>query len=289
MSRYARHELGQNFLADPDLIAAVQRLVRTGTSGPIIELGAGDGALTRPLARLGRPVTALEIDPRRARRLALNLRAGSADAAGRVEVVCADILRHRLPDTPHTVVGNLPFHLTTAVIRRLLAEPAWTCAVLIVQWEVARRRAGVGGASMLTASWWPWYDFRLVRRIPAASFRPVPSVDAGLMTMHRRPVPRVTARRDYQTFVKEVFQSPGRGLPEMILRTGRVHRSDLHAWLRRNRIPIRALPKDLTAEHWAELWELTGPAPRSTDRSEGARNAAATRSRQPRWSQGTDR
>ena len=261
MNSHTRQELGQNFLADAHLIAAVQRLVQTETSGPIIELGAGDGALTRPLARLGRPVTALEIDPRRARRLASTLRVGGADSGARVEVVCADILRQRFPDSPHTVVGNIPFHLTTAVIRRLLAEDAWTCAVLIVQWEVARRRAGVGGASMLTASWWPWYDFRLVRRIPATSFRPVPSVDAGLLTMHRRPVPLVTDRHGYQSFVKGVFQSRGRGVAEMILRTGRVHRADLHTWLRRNRIPLRALPKDLAVAHWVELWQLAGPVP----------------------------
>ena len=262
MGTYNRHELGQNFLADARLIADVQRLVRTGTSGPIIELGAGDGALTRPLARLGRPLTALEIDPRRARRLAAELRADRAGDAGAAdagaEVVCADVLRYRFPDTPHTVVGNIPFHLTTAIIRRLLAGHGWTCAVLIVQWEVARRRAGVGGASMLTAIWWPWYDFRLVRRIPATSFRPVPSVDAGLMTMHRRQIPLVAGQRGYQAFVKQVFQSRGRGLAEMIMRTGQVRRTDLHTWLRVNRIPLRALPKDLAAEHWAELWALVG-------------------------------
>lgn len=254
MNTSTRHHLGQNFLADGRLVAAVQDLVRTGTSGPIVELGAGDGALTRPLARLGRPVTALEIDPRRARKLASSLR---ASGPAHVEVVCADVLRHRFPATPHTVVGNIPFHLTTAIIRRLLAEDAWTCAVLIVQWEVARRRAGVGGASMLTASWWPWYEFRLVRRIPAASFQPMPSVDAGLMTMHRRAVPLAGPRPDYQAFVKCVFQSRGRSLAEMILRTGQVRRSDLHLWLRRNLIPARALPKDLNAQQWAELWGLT--------------------------------
>ncbi|HTJ67512.1 MAG TPA: 23S ribosomal RNA methyltransferase Erm [Actinospica sp.] len=252
MNTYARQDFGQNFLADPQLVTAIQHLVRTETSGPIIELGAGDGALTRPLARLGRRhVTALEIDPRRARRLALNM------SSAHVEVVRADVLRYRFPDTPHTVVGNIPFHLTTAIIRKLLSEHGWTHAVLIVQWEVARRRVGVGGASMLTASWWPWYDFRLIRRVPASAFRPVPSVDAGLMTMHRRPVPLVNERLMYQAFVKEAFQARGRGLAEMILRTGRVRRSDLHAWLRRNRIPAHALPKDLTADHWAELWTLT--------------------------------
>ena len=277
-----RHELGQNFLADPALIAAIQQLVRTETQGPIIELGAGDGALTGPLARLGRPVTALEIDPRRVRRLRARFgEAGSASARGSgsasgsrsssgsgssasgsgsvsspVQVLGADVLRHRFPATPHTIVGNVPFHLTTAIIRKLLAEPGWTSAVLIVQWEVARRRAGVGGASMLTAAWWPWYDFGLVRRIPATAFRPVPSVDAGLLTMARRPVPLVADQRGYQAFVKQVFQAPGRGLEEMIARTGRVSRARVREWIRRSRIPARALPKDLTAEDWARLWEL---------------------------------
>lgn len=249
-----RQELGQNFLADRALITAIQRLVRDETQGPIIELGAGDGALTGPLARLDRPVTALEIDPRRVRRLQARF---ERDAG--VSVVRADVLRHRFPATSHTIVGNVPFHLTTAIIRKLLSERGWTGAVLIVQWEVARRRAGVGGASMLTASWWPWYDFGLVRRIPAAAFRPVPSVDAGLLTMRRRPVPLVDERRErqaYQAFVKQVFQAPGRGLEEMIGRTGRVRRAELREWARWSRIPARALPKDLAAEDWARLWEL---------------------------------
>jgi 23S rRNA (adenine-N6)-dimethyltransferase len=294
-----RHELGQNFLADPALIAEIQRLVGDRTQGPIIELGAGDGALTAPLARLGRPLTALEIDPRRVRRLqarfagsgsgpgsrsnantntnaGLNsnsgsgskLRSGSGSGlnsgaaskprsgSGSVSIVQADVLRHRFPATPHTIVGNVPFHLTTAIIRKLLSERGWSSAVLIVQWEVARRRAGVGGASMLTAAWWPWYEFGLVRRIPAAAFRPVPSVDAGLLTMRRRAVPLVEGREGYQAFVKQVFQAPGRGVEEMIARTGRVRRAELREWVRRSRIPARALPKDLTGEDWARLWDL---------------------------------
>lgn len=244
-----RQELGQNFLADPALIAAIQRLVREQTQGPIIELGAGDGALTGPLSRLNRPVTALEIDPRRVRRLQERF-------GGRADVVRADVLRYRFPAAEHTIVGNIPFHLTTAIIRKLLSERGWSSAVLIVQWEVARRRAGVGGASMLTASWWPWYDFGLVRRIPASAFRPVPSVDAGLLTMWRRSVPLVEERSRYQAFVKQVFQAPGRGVEEMIARTGRVRRAELRQWVRWSRIPVRALPKDLAAEDWARLWEL---------------------------------
>lgn len=93
-----------------------------------------------------------------------------------------DFLRYRLPRTPHTIVGNLPFHHTTAMLRHILHAEHWTASVLLVQWEVACRCAAVGGATMMTAQWWPWYDFGLAGRVPASAFTPRPGVDAGLMT-----------------------------------------------------------------------------------------------------------
>ena len=244
-----RHELGQNFLTDSTVIASIEALV-AATSGPIVEIGPGDGALTLPLSRTGRPLTAVEIDPGRAQRLRRRLPRGA-------HVVTTDVLRYRFPREPHVIVGNLPFHLTTTIMRRVLAADRWECAVLLVQWEVARRRAGVGGASMLTASWWPWYDFTLHSRVPARAFRPAPSVDGGLLTMTRRPQPLVTGdRRAYQAFVQGVFTGPGRGLREVLARTGHFDRTALRDWLRAERVPPHALPKDLTARQWASLWRL---------------------------------
>ncbi|MEU6410644.1 23S ribosomal RNA methyltransferase Erm [Microbispora sp. NPDC046933] len=241
-----RHELGQNFLVDGTVITRIGELV-AGTTGPIVEVGAGDGALTLPLSRYGRPLTAVEVDPGRARRLARRVPAN-------VTVVNADILRFRFPRHPHVVVGNLPFHLTTSIMRRLLATAHWEAAVLLVQWEVARRRAGVGGASMLTAAWWPWYAFEVHARVPARSFRPAPSVDGGLLTMTRRAVPLVAERAPYQDLVRRVFTGRGRGLMEILERTGRLDRQTVRAWAREARVTPHALPKDLTAGQWASLW-----------------------------------
>ncbi|WP_406298120.1 23S ribosomal RNA methyltransferase Erm [Embleya sp. NBC_00888] len=244
-----RHELGQNFLVDRAVIALFEDLVAR-TSGPIVEIGPGDGAITLPLARTGRPITAVELDPKRARRLARRV-------PGHVEVVAADVLRFRFPHEPHTVVGNLPFHLTTPVLRRLLETEHWRSAVLLVQWEVARRRAGVGGATMLTAAWWPWFEFGLHARVPARAFRPMPSVDGGLLTMTRRDIPLVEERPGpYQELVREVFTGPGRGLREVLARTGRFAGTALRGWFRDERLPPFALPKDLTAHQWAALWHI---------------------------------
>ncbi|ANS62480.1 lmrB [Streptomyces lincolnensis] len=277
-SRYgSRQELGQNFLVDPDIIKLIRRAAER-TEGPIVDLGAGDGALTLPLSRLGRPVTAVELDPRRVKRL-------SARAPENVKVVGEDILRFRLPTVPHTVVGNIPFHVTTATMRRILVAPAWVSAVLVVQWEVARRRAGIGGCSLVTAESWPWFDFSVLKRVPRFAFRPAPSVDGGILVIERRPEPLVRERREYQDFVRQVFTGRGHGLREILQRIGRVQDSDLSAWFRAHGVSPQALPKDLTAEQWASLWGMARGG-RSVPRTRRPRGLPPRTSRGPRRNSG---
>lgn len=246
-----RHEYGQNFLHDRKVISTVVDLVDR-TDGPVIEIGPGGGALTEPLSRLGRPLTGVEIDPRQVRRLAAKL----PDVA----VVTADFLSYRLPKRPCVIVGNLPFHITTAVLRKLLHSGRWTRAVLIVQWEVARRRAGIGGATMMTAQWWPWFSFTLHDRVPGRAFTPSPGVDAGLLTVTRRlePLIDVDEKRAYQAFVHAVFTGKGRGVREIV---GRLLRRKAAApavqrWMRSVHLRPTALPKDLTVDHWVGLYSV---------------------------------
>ncbi|MEV0443939.1 23S ribosomal RNA methyltransferase Erm [Streptomyces spectabilis] len=249
--RHGRHELGQNFLTDRATIDAFVGLVAR-TRGPIVEIGTGDGALTLPLQGLGRSLTGIEIDARRAARLARRTRPSTT-------IVTADFLRYPMPSTPHVLVGNLPFHETTPMLRRILRTPAWTDAVLLVQWEVARRRAGVGGATLMTAQWWPWYAFTLVRRVPAGAFRPRPNVDGGLLTIARRDRPLVdrAALKAYQDLVHRVFTGRGRGLPQIVATAcPGLPRRGVQEWLGRHGLGPARLPKDLTAPQWAELYAL---------------------------------
>lgn len=239
-----RHELGQNFLTHTPTLALLTDLVRV-TRGPILELGAGDGALTRPLAALGRPLTAIEIDEHRVRRLRRRL--------PDVHVVRADALHHPLQSA--TVVGNIPFHLTTPLLRRLLAERGWTTAILLTQWEVARKRAGVGGATMMTAQQAPWFTFALKGRVPRWGFTPAPSVDGGVLMIERREVPLVPPadRAAWEAFVRSVFQGRGGTLDRMLqTATGLAPGTAREAVARAG--AERALPRDLGVEQWLQLW-----------------------------------
>lgn len=267
--RGGRHEHGQNFLIDRAVIATMTRLV-ADTDGPIIEIGPGRGALTRELHDLGRPLMAVEIDHASVRHLRERL-------PRTVRIEHADVLDRPLPADRRVVVGNLPFHLTTAILRKLLHEPTWQHAVLLVQWEVARRRAGVGGASMMTAQWWPWIEFDLHGRVPRTAFTPVPNVDGGIITMTRRSRPLVAVADGgrYRQLVHRVFTGRGRGIAAIVaIATGVRDRRVVNAWATRAGVATSALPKDLTADQWASLFHTARDAAgtgRGRTRSRGRR------------------
>lgn len=253
---HGRHEFGQNFLTDRKTIDTNLGLVRT-TKGPIIEIGPGAGALTSGLAKLNRPLTLVEIDSRLASRLRDHLPA-------RVVVKHADFLQYRLPKHPHVLVGNLPFHQTTAILRRVLHAPHWTDTVLLVQWEVARRRAGIGGSSMMTAQWAPWVTFQLHDRVPARAFTPRPGVDGGILTMRRNQAPRLpmNQRRQFQELVHRVYTGPGRGLAQILSRTtGIGSPTQARRWLGQYRLTPHDLPRALSADAWIDLFQTTGTSP----------------------------
>ena len=179
-----RRRLGQNFLR-PDLAEALVAQAAFDAGDLVVEIGAGRGAWTFALARRGVHVIALERDPRWAEHLRREARRRRMP---NVSVVCCDALAYRMPRRPFRAVGSLPFGATTAILRHLLddAGSGLRRADLVVQWEVARKRAALPPTTMLSTSWAPWWTFAVVRRLPADSFRPVPSVDAGVLRVTRR-------------------------------------------------------------------------------------------------------
>lgn len=249
-----RHENGQNYLVDTATIMRIVDRVPVSRSVPVIEIGPGHGALTFPLQdrvlATGGSLTTVEVDPSTVRWLEERLHPET-------HLYEQDFLDFPLPGGDHVLVGNLPFHLTTAMLRHILHSPGWTHAVLLLQWEVARRRAAVGGATMMTAQWWPWVEFELHGRVPASHFRPRPSVDAGILVMRRRDAPLVamSERTRYASFVHDVFTGKGRGISEIVSRVvGRRRAAACPGILREAGIPGRALPRQLDAGQWATLF-----------------------------------
>ena len=198
-----RRALGQNFLASARLAEGLVQQAGVRRSDVVVEIGAGRGVLTAALARRAGRVEAIELDRDWAARLE---RRFARDP--RVRVVVGDALAAPLPAEPFRVVANVPFARTTAILHRLLDDPrrALVRADLVLQWEVARKRAGTP-RSLLSAAWAPWWTFRLGSRIPRSAFRPVPAVDAATLVVERRGEPLLPpdAAPAFASFVRGLY------------------------------------------------------------------------------------
>jgi 23S rRNA (adenine-N6)-dimethyltransferase len=192
----------QHFLRASSVAEELTTLAGISRRDLVLEIGAGDGAITTVLARRAGYVIAHEIDPFFAARLR-----GRFGPPSKVLVVEGDAFAQPLPRLPFRAVSSVPFHETTRLFRLLLDDPrcALERAALIVQWEVARKRASPG--TLLGLGWAPWWEMRLVRRLPAAAFRPRPSVDAGIVVVSRRAEPLLPAAqaRAYRAFLRRGF------------------------------------------------------------------------------------
>lgn len=189
-----RRELGQNFLTDR---AEIDRLIAAAdmrTDELVVEIGPGKGALTLPLADAGARVVAIERDRVWATRLRARLE--QSGVADRVEVIRADFRKAALPDEPFRVVSNPPFGLTTPLFAHLFDDPRrgpWR-ADLLVQFEVARKRADEPPTTLRSAAWAPWWRFRLGPTVSRMAFRPVPNVDTAVLVAEKRDPPVLPER-----------------------------------------------------------------------------------------------
>lgn len=178
----AEKRLGQNFLQDSSALEKIAKAAEILADDCVLEIGAGLGSLTRYLAVSAREVTAVELDAD----LLAPLQAILSPYQN-VRVVHGDILKLSISElidqTNYIVAANIPYHITSAIIRHLLeGEIKPRRIVLTVQKEVAERIcAKPGDLSLLALSVQVYGKPGIAATIPAGSFHPVPKVDSAIL------------------------------------------------------------------------------------------------------------
>jgi 16S rRNA (adenine1518-N6/adenine1519-N6)-dimethyltransferase len=250
--------LGQHFLIDPNLAAAIAADTGTGPGDAVVEIGAGLGALTTALAERGAErVLAVEFD----RALVPALRSVAA-AYPAIEVLAADATKVDWPevlaDDGWIACGNLPYNVGTAIVRSLLDRaPMVRRFVVMVQREVADRlvatpgaREGYGPTSLRVAY---RADATIVRAVPPSVFWPRPSVASAVVRLERLDRPSVDVDESaLWRVVDEAFAQRRKTMRAALRRLGA---DDADAILEGAGIEAAARPQDLDLAAFARIAE----------------------------------
>ena len=249
--------LGQNFLVDEKALAKVTAAAELAPDDMVLEIGPGLGSLTRHLAEAASRVVAVEVDAELLPALEETLR-----PYGNVEVIHADILsvnlaQHVAPPPGYKVVANIPYYITSALVRYLLealARPARI--VLTVQLEVAERMtAQPDDMSLLAVSVQFYSRPRLVARLPAGAFYPRPEVDSAVVVLDVLPSPAV-AVADVDHFfrvVKAGFSQKRKQLRNSLSGGLRLSNPQVDTVLAQAGIAPQRRAETLTLVEWAAL------------------------------------
>lgn len=251
-----KKSLGQNFLHDPQALEKIADAAELMPEDTVLEIGPGTGALTAVLAQRVRRVVAVELD----RRLEPIMRLTLAPY-GNVEVIFDDILNVNLPELldnqPYVVVANVPYYITSAIIRLLLELPhAPRRLVLTMQLEVAERLiAKPGDMTLLSVSAQFYAKPKIVTRFNKAVFYPRPDVDSAVarLEVYDRPPVDVPNADIFFRVVKAGFGQKRKQLKNSVAEGLHIDAEAAAALLEAAGIDPKRRAETLSLPEWAAL------------------------------------
>ena len=250
--------LGQNFLQDNHALQKIVNAAKLEPADNVLEIGPGLGGLTRYLALSARSVTAIELD----QSLFPALEAVLAPYAN-VHLVQGDILKldpaDYMDSEGYVVVANIPYYITSAVIRHLLeSDPRPRRVVLTVQKEVAERICAADRKMSLLALSVQVYGKPLITtQIPADAFYPAPKVDSAVLRIEIYPQSVISAPllEKFFTLIKAGFSQKRKTLRNSLSGGLRITPPEVEKLLAAAGIDPQRRAETLSLEEWGRLVE----------------------------------
>jgi 16S rRNA (adenine1518-N6/adenine1519-N6)-dimethyltransferase len=177
-----KKSLGQHFLKSAHYLRAVADAAEITEGEVIVEVGPGEGTLTRELLSRGAQVIALEKDSRLIPMLGITFE--KEIRSGTLEILEGDALEWETESRNYKVVGNIPYYITGALLRKFLSAPQQpSTIVFLMQKEVVERIARSKKESLLSLSIKAYGTAAYILSVPRGAFAPPPNVDSAILAI----------------------------------------------------------------------------------------------------------
>jgi 16S rRNA (adenine1518-N6/adenine1519-N6)-dimethyltransferase len=263
----ARKGLGQHFLVDGDVLEAIVAAAALSPQDTVIEVGPGLGILTTELAKRVGWVIAIELDDRLAEILRKTLPYDNVVILNEniLGVAPAALLQQSAPRFPsvwrsYKVVANLPYYITSPVLRHFLEAPVRPeTMVVMVQKEVAETIvAGAGRRSLLSIAVQFYGRPEIVADVPAVAFFPPPEVDSAVVkiAVYRQPPVAVADVNGFFQLVKAGFTAARKQIANSLSQGLGLPKNEVTVMLAKAAIDPQRRAETFSLEDWARLWRI---------------------------------
>ncbi|WP_313427933.1 23S ribosomal RNA methyltransferase Erm [Siminovitchia terrae] len=177
---------GQHLMHNKALVNDIVNLAHISETDLVLDLGAGKGAITNVLSNRARKVLAVEYDQKFIKKLKqLEMK--------NTVIIEQDILKISLPQEHFIVVSNIPYAITTPIMKMLLNNPSsgFQRGVIVMEKGAAKRFTSNFVKNPYIIAWKMWFDIRYVKGISRKNFSPPPRVDSAMITINRKVKPIV--------------------------------------------------------------------------------------------------
>lgn len=248
---------GQNYLLDEEVIDAMIQAGEVTQQDTVVEVGPGFGILTIPLARAAGRVFSFEIEKKLEAYWSALI---EKEVLSNLFLIWGNVLKSFTQagvPSPYKVIANLPYQITSMVIREFLETPQPPeRMVLMVQKEVAQRIcAKPGDMSVLALAVQYYATATLVRLVPRESFWPSPQVDSAVIKLVRKAdIPDQEFTRKFFKLVKTGFAQRRKLLFKNLLPLfGKEHKYMLEQTFVQNNLSLEARAQELSLEQWKTI------------------------------------
>jgi len=258
----ARKGLGQHFLIDREVLELITSAAELTPADVIVEVGPGLGVLTRELAKKTGLVIAIELDNKLAALLKQTLA-----SFNNVIIINDDVLKiepgallnQQKVRFPYKVVANLPYYITSPVLRHFLEASAKPqMMIVMVQKEVAEAIvAKPGEMSLLSVSIQFYGEPRIISYVPAQCFYPAPEVDSAILRIDLYPQPAVAVdEAGFFELVRGGFTAPRKQIANSLAQGLGLPKAEVLPLLETANIVPQRRAETLTLGEWAQLWRV---------------------------------